>query len=777
MATAVLYEEDISLPADQNDATGDLPEVDVVSSALNPTATTKLSPAAPALSGFIQTWAEQRPILAKQVHDTGIEVAAHTGTKEFDAYVEGSEGQALMHDLTTVAFYGVNRSLADHWGWIFTGSIPGAMMTDFYAQLRVQVLIPDRINPRDTNPLEGILIYRAHGKTLSGRQIFRQFKALETRFELNRPVIFLYWKDDLWSLIIPGQSTYQQFGGFQYTDTKGKVWNSGEVISKVFLTNLRRPSIVEKFAQLDQAFDRLRAHGKVVNLHRRLEKQLAALDRKISAWSKVFLPEKQMNELLQRANMFEVGDKAAPRGLLLTGPPGTGKTLVARSVAESMQCNYQQLSIADLKQQQLGASGQRVREVWNQARNNQPAVIFLDECEGILGRRGAAETDVISADIVQAFLAEWDGVAPNARVWVIGATNRRDMLDDAILSRFGWEMEIALPGASERARIFKQEMESVFPGAVIPDEMGSLTQGMSGRDLRHLASQVRTLAYPSAPSREQYLEAVKSSRKAHNTRVDSEARWETLVLDAGVLERLKLTCLLVCDAETWRAQGATVPRSLLLTGPPGVGKTEIGRTLANESGLGFLAATTADVKANFLGQSGNRVKQLFERARSNAPVILFLDELDIIAPARMGGNDPLTDEIVGQLLQELDGIQSRDSEVFLLAATNHAEQIDRAVLSRFQERLAIPLPDLHGRERLLTMLLQKKRLSFSLEEGSHTLAAMSEGKGMSGRDLKSWIGRAEQKALLRAIARGGPQHFALTLDDFDSPVTETTVTG
>jgi hypothetical protein len=101
-----------------------------------------------------------------------------------------------------------------------------------------------------------------------------------------------------------------------------------------------------------------------------------------------------------------------------------------------------------------------------------------------------------------------------------------------------------LSGASERARIFKQEMESVFPGAVISDEMGSLTQGMSGRDLRHLASQVRTLAYPGAPSREQYLEAVKSSRMAHNTRFDSEARWETLVLDAGALERLKLTCLL-----------------------------------------------------------------------------------------------------------------------------------------------------------------------------------------------------------------------------------------
>jgi SpoVK/Ycf46/Vps4 family AAA+-type ATPase len=151
--------------------------------------------------------------------------------------------------------------------------------------------------------------------------------------------------------------------------------------------------------------------------------------------------------------------------------------------------------------------------------------------------------------------------------------------------------------------------------------------------------------------------------------------------------------------------------------------------------------------------------------------------LDIIAPARMGSNDALTDEIVEQLLQELDGIQSRDSEVFLLAATNHAEQIDRAVLSRFQETLAIPLPDLAGRERLLMVFLQKKRVAFPLEDGARALAEASEGKGMSGRDLGSWIGRAEQKSLLRAIAAGGPEHFALTLADFELPATGTPGVG
>ena len=184
MASAVLYEEDISLPADQSDPTGEPPEVDVVTSALNPTAKTKPSPAAPALSGFLQTWAEQRPMLAKQVHDTGIEAAAHTGTKDFDAYVEGSKGQALMHDLTTVAFYGVERSLADHWGLILTGRMPAAMMKDFVAQLRVEIAIPVIENACASDPLQALVIQSSNTKNYArAHHIFpvpkRRMRALE----------------------------------------------------------------------------------------------------------------------------------------------------------------------------------------------------------------------------------------------------------------------------------------------------------------------------------------------------------------------------------------------------------------------------------------------------------------------------------------------------------------------------------------------------------------------------------------------------------------------
>jgi SpoVK/Ycf46/Vps4 family AAA+-type ATPase len=757
LAPEVIYE--VENGVEEN--AGILPEVDMAA-ASNPAITVATKGIA-SHSPTRAQWVHARAELAAQVVSANAAYQSHPGSKEWESYVASDACKAMMMRFRTVAYDGINWALAHHWKHLWPGKEAKALVRDFKAKARVEVLIPSLINPSANTQLRATVISWNLNSVSDRVQTFQDFKAVDPRFQRSRPVIFLSWDTiSPWSIIVPGQG-FWQIGTFWYKDEQGKVWDSGQVISQVYYGNLQKPEVQDDFRVLDSSFARLKEHGALYNELSGVQRQLATLDKKIEAWSKVSLPEPQFVELTRRAEMFAKGDPAAPRGLLLTGPSGTGKTLIASSVAASLKANFQKLSLPDVKQSNLGASGQRVREIWNHARQNQPAVIFVDECEGVFGQRGAATTDVVSNEIVQAFLAEWDGLR-DWRIWVIGATNRRDLIDDAIISRFGWEMVIGLPGPDERRQILDREMQAVAPGCVVPEEMGSLTQGMSGRDLQNLASQIRTIAYPAMPAPEHFLEAVKATRKSHNTKVDQQASWDTLVLDSRVLQQLQLTCTLLRDAETWRAQGVDVPRSLLLTGPPGTGKTQIGRTLANEGGLAFAAATTADVKANFLGQSGNQVKLLFQRARTQAPVILFFDELDIIAPARVGSNDPLTDEIVGQLLQEMDGIQAQDSQVFLLAATNHPENVDRAILSRFRKTLVIPLPDEEARRRLLTIMLGKKRLGFNLEQKVAALAARTEA--MSGRDLQNYVGRAEQNALIRAMANGGPQHFSLQLEDF-----------
>jgi len=761
LATEVIYETENDALKLRHENGGVLPEVDVAA-ASNP-AIAAAAKALPAASPTRERWLQTRVELAASVASADAAYQNHPGFNEWESYITSDACKGMMKHLRTIVFDGIERQLATHWGRFWPGKKASLLVRDFKAKARVEVVIPSLPKPSVNSSLGAVVISSESTKTSYRIQDFKAYKAVDPRFTLGKPVVFLSWDTiSPWSIIVPGQG-YWQLGTFWYKDDQGKVWDSGQVLSKVYCDNLQRPEIQNNFEILVNTYAGYMKNISLCWQHDDLQRQLNTLDNKIEAWSKVSLPEPQFVELMRRADMFSMGDAAAPRSLLLTGPSGTGKTLIARSVAASVHADFQKLSLPDVKQANLGASGQRVREIWNRARQNQPAVIFVDECEGVFGQRGAATTDVIANEIVQAFLAEWDGMR-DSRIWVIGATNRRDLIDDAIISRFGWEMVIGLPGPDERRQILEREMQAVAPGCVVPEEMGSLTQGMSGRDLQNLASQIRANAYPAMPEYEHFLEAVKATRKSHNTKVDQQASWETLVLDSRVLQQLKLTCALLREAEKWRAQGVDVPRSLLLTGPPGTGKTQIGRTLANEGGLGFLAATTADVKASFLGQSGNQVKLLFQRARTQAPVILFLDELDIIAPARAGANDPLTDEIVGQLLQEMDGIQAQDSQVFLLAATNHPENVDRAILSRFRETVVIPLPNEDGRNRLLTIMLGKKRLGFNLEENVATLAARTEG--MSGRDLQNYVGRAEQNALIRAMDNGGPQHFSLQLDDF-----------
>jgi SpoVK/Ycf46/Vps4 family AAA+-type ATPase len=483
-------------------------------------------------------------------------------------------------------------------------------------------------------------------------------------------------------------------------------------------------------------------------------------------WDQIVLKPDVKADLLEKIRMFNRADKAAPRGLLLYGPPGTGKTEIARRIAACASCHFMSLKGPDLKAGYVGQSGEKVKKVWEQARARGRCVIFVDECEGVFARRGGTNSDAASDEVVQAFLAEWDGVGSEVQqIWVVGATNRRDLLDDAIVSRFGAAVEIDLPGAAERLQILELEMAKLERPAKIPQLLGQLTTGMSGRTLARVASEVCTLASKSggAITDDAWRAVLERHTKSSSEAVDAGARWESLVVSDEVLEKLRTLCESLRHVEEFKAQGFDVSKGALLYGPPGTGKTQIARTLANESGLPFIAATTADLKAGFVGQSGQKVRELFERARSRAPCILFIDEIEAVGAARGGaGADAFTGEIVNQLLQEMDGVRQSARHVFVLAATNLPDAVDAALLSRFEEQIEIPHPDAGQRERLFRLFLGKLPCDFDREQLAAHLAASCYD--ISGREIRSIVQKASQRAIRRAA--GDSRNVRLVRDDF-----------
>lgn len=519
--------------------------------------------------------------------------------------------------------------------------------------------------------------------------------------------------------------------------------------------------------QFDADCDRFLKFGKRIEDARALQsrsRQPVAIDVE-KAWSAVCITPDLRGRLQTLAEHFAEGSSAASRGLLLYGSPGTGKTLIAKTLADSMGCRFFPLSLSDLKAGYIGQSGEKVAKLWAEALQEDRAVLFVDECEGVFGRRGSLTTDSFSEEIVQTFLAQWDGFSKQNTVWVIGATNRRDLIDPAILSRFGEEVEIPLPDADQRLAILTQQLQIKGLVATPPANAKQATIGMSGRELESLAARIARELRGAPLTEDALLNYTKDFRSQASSATDPSASWDSLVLADATLKDIKAATQLLKQAEAAVQRGLQVPRGVLLYGPPGTGKTQIARTMAQESGLTFIAATTADLKAGFIGQSGQKVKELFARAREASPSLLFLDEIDVVASARSGASQDFSSEIIGQLLQELDGAKVQAQHVFVIAATNRRNDLDSAVLSRFPKQIEIGLPDDAARARLLEVMLKQKPLGFALSDALASLSARTEG--FSGRDLRSFLEQAEQRAVARTLEQGlGIETTTLELEDF-----------
>ncbi|OTG65102.1 AAA family ATPase [Acinetobacter silvestris] len=505
-------------------------------------------------------------------------------------------------------------------------------------------------------------------------------------------------------------------------------------------------SAVQVFSEHAEAW--VRAYEYIASLEQRFK----TLSDVTQNWSDVAIEEETLDRVLKLVDLFVSGRKPSPKGILLYGPPGTGKTLIARKLAKHANCHFEAVNISDLKAGYIGQTAPKVKELWERCRENAPTLLFVDECESAFAKRGGTDNDAFGNELVQTFLSEWDGFnQASGKVLVIAATNRHDIIDNAILSRFTASVEIGLPNDQARKRILENEFKEAEIALEVTEDLVTETTGMSGRDIHTLVATIVAENINREFKPENLIEQVRKIRGKGSTQVRS-LTWDDVVLPSETLMEFQNLGKELKNAEKLAKLGISTPKGILLYGPPGTGKTQIARVLASQSGLSFIAAATSDLKANFTGQSGSKVKQLFEQARSQAPCIVFIDEIDIVAGARGGKNDNFTQEIVGQMLQELDGVATKEGQVFLLAASNHPENIDGALMSRLERKIEIGLPDLDARVKILVGMLAKKPTDFDINAVAQEIAENSQG--YSGRDLNSLVTRATRRAVSRAMQSG-----------------------
>ena len=582
------------------------------------------------------------------------------------------------------------------------------------------------------------------------------------------------------SVRVPGDGGYgigfldrtDQMVGFVCVDQSGKfLFTFHEGDGPIALSNEVFLSGLDKF--VDDETNARNTLLEIIEFDSKQEKGAGfefSIDSLKDAWSNVVLRDDELENLVRAELLFVHSDPSAPRGILLKGPPGTGKSLSAQVLAESSGAQFFKLSIADMKGESIGSSAANIKRLWQEAREMAPSVIFIDECDGVFAKRGSDQGDSFVNEVVQTFLTEWDGIGGDSNVLIIGATNRPELLDDAIVSRFTDVFELLPIDADGMMPLIEAVIRQLNLTVSVPTDVVASMSGMNGREVRNVIQQAMRLSAPNSPTSENFATAIGKIRGKKSTKVDNGASWDTLILPDQLKTEIKTLSQMIREAGALAAKGIPVPRTLLLYGPPGTGKTQIARTMATESGVNFISRSTAELKGQYLGHAAARISQTFETARSSSPSILFIDEIDALASSRGNSGDQLQVEAVTQLLQELDGVSSKSGFVLVVAATNLMDQLDSAILSRFSQKLEIPLPSQFERAAILQTLLVGRPVCEEIDV--HHVASICEG--FSGRDIRELVSQAFNLAFQRTMAEGkAAAEILLSMTDLTNAIART----
>ncbi|WP_247728876.1 CDC48 family AAA ATPase [Halovivax limisalsi] len=497
---------------------------------------------------------------------------------------------------------------------------------------------------------------------------------------------------------------------------------------------------------------------------------------------------REMIELpMRHPELFQQLGIEPPKGVLLHGPPGTGKTLMAKAVANEIDAHFETISGPEIMSKYYGESEEQLREVFETAEENAPAIVFIDEIDSIASKREETSGDV-ERRVVAQLLSLMDGLEERGRVTVIAATNRVDSIDPALRrgGRFDREIEIGVPDKEGRKEILQVHTRGMpLTESIDLDQYAENTHGFVGADLATLTREAAMNALrrirPELDLESDEIDAdlleslqvTESDFKEALKGIQPSALREVFVevpdvtwADVGGLEdtkeRLRETIQWPLDyPEVYAQMDMQAPKGVLMYGPPGTGKTLLAKAIANESQSNFISIKGPELLNKFVGESEKGIREVFEKARSNAPTVIFFDEIDSIAGerGRTTGDSGVSERMVSQLLTELDGLEELE-DVVVIATTNRPDLIDPALLrpGRLDRHVHVPVPDEAARRKIFEVHTKDKPLADAVD--LDWLAAETEG----------YVG-ADIEAVTREASMAATREFVNSVDPEDMPDT------